>query len=126
MPAVQRGDRCGAAGCGRPRAGQRRHSREGDVALFDINLEKYRELSAPLQSAVDVLIWPESVAQWWVSVREERLAPQHNPFVGVGSFLIFGGLAYDDPRQGGEPLTFNSAFLIDGSGVSTAATTSTC
>jgi apolipoprotein N-acyltransferase len=89
---------------------------KGTVALFDINLEKYRQLSAPLQSTVDVLIWPESVAQWWVPVWEERLVPQHNPFVGVASFLIFGGLAYDYPHAGDEPQTFNSAFLIDGTG----------
>src|SRR5262249_4069912 len=61
---------------------------KGNVALFDINLDKYRELSAPLQSTVDVLIWPESVAQNWVSVRETRLEPKHNPFVGVDAFLI--------------------------------------
>jgi len=89
---------------------------KGNIALFDINLETYRELSAPLAPAVDVLIWPESVAQWWVPVQETLLAPKHNPFVGVASFLIFGGLAYDYPQEGGEPLTFNSAFLIDGAG----------
>jgi len=89
---------------------------KGNIALFDINLEKYRELSKPLESSVDVLIWPESVAQWWVPVQDEQLAPKHNPFVGVGSFLIFGGLAYDYPREGGDPLMFNSAFLIDGAG----------
>ncbi len=89
---------------------------KGNVTLFDINLEKYRELSVPLQSTVDVLIWPESVAQWWVAAQEEQLAPEHNPFVGVASFLIYGGLAYDYPPQGGEPLMFNSAFLIDGAG----------
>ena len=90
---------------------------KGDVALFDINLEKYRELSGPLQSTVDVLIWPESVAQWWVPVQETQLEPKHNPFVGVQSFLIYGGLAYDYPPEGrAAPLTYNSAFLIDGSG----------
>ena len=89
---------------------------KGDVALFDINLDKYRELSAPLQSSVDVLIWPESVAQWWVPIQDEQLAPKHNPFTGVASYLIFGGLAYDYPNAGGEPLMFNSAFLIDGIG----------
>jgi apolipoprotein N-acyltransferase len=89
---------------------------KGDVALFDINVERYRELSAELQSTVDVLIWPESVAQWWVSVRDGRLAPKHNPFVGVESFLIYGGLAYDYPPGAATPQTFNSAFLIDGGG----------
>ena len=90
---------------------------KGNVALFDINLEKYRELSREMQSTVDVLIWPESVAQWWVPAQDTLLEPQHNPFVGVEAFLIYGGLAFDYPPEGGAaPLTYNSAFLIDGSG----------
>lgn len=89
---------------------------KGNVALFDINLDKYRELSASLQSTVDVLIWPESVAQWWVSVRDERVPPKYNPFLGVASYLIYGGLAYDYPPGSDKPQTFNSAFLIDGNG----------
>jgi len=89
---------------------------KGDVSLFDINLDKYRELSRPLESSVDVLIWPESVAQWWVATNETQLAPKHNPFIGVQPYLIYGGLAYEYPRDGGEPRLFNSAFLIDGAG----------
>jgi apolipoprotein N-acyltransferase len=89
---------------------------KGDVALFDINLGRYRELSIPLENSVDVLIWPESVAQWWVSADETPLAPKHNPYAGVGAYLIYGGLAYEYPRGGGEPLMYNSAFLIDGKG----------
>jgi apolipoprotein N-acyltransferase len=90
---------------------------KGDATLFDINLDTYRKLSRRLQSNVDVLIWPESVAQWWVPVRDEQLAPKHNPFIGVQSYLIYGGLAYDYPPGGrSTPVTYNSAFLIDGSG----------
>jgi apolipoprotein N-acyltransferase len=89
---------------------------KGNVSLFDINLDKYRELSAPLQSQVDVLIWPESVAQWWVPVQADLVPEKHNPFTGVQSYLIYGGLAYDYIEGRREPLTFNSAFLIDGTG----------
>lgn len=89
---------------------------KGNVSLFDINLDRYRELSQPLDRAVDVLIWPESVAQWWVSTEETQLAPQHDPFPGVRSYLIFGGLSYEYPPAGGDPLMYNSAFLIDGGG----------
>jgi apolipoprotein N-acyltransferase len=89
---------------------------KGNVALFDINLDTYRELSTPLEDAVDVLIWPESVAQWWVATADAQLPPKHNPFPGVHSYLIFGGLAYDYPREGGDPKMYNSAFLIDGTG----------
>ena len=89
---------------------------KGNVSLFDINVDKYRELSRPLEPDVDVLIWPESVAQWWVASNETQLAPKHNPFVGVRPYLIYGGLAYEYPPGGGDPRLFNSAFLIDGAG----------
>jgi apolipoprotein N-acyltransferase len=89
---------------------------KGNVSLFDINLETYRELSAPLQSQVDVLIWPESVAQWWVPAQADILPAKHNPFPGVQPFLIYGGLAYDYVDESREPETYNSAFLIDGGG----------
>ena len=89
---------------------------KGNVSLFDVNLEHYRELSAPLQSQVDVLIWPESVAQWWTEVGVDHVPPKHNPFVGAATYLIYGGLAYEYPEDGGEARMYNSAFLIDGAG----------
>jgi hypothetical protein len=55
---------------------------KGNVSLFDVNLEHYRELSAPLQSQVDVLIWPESVAQWWTEVGDDHVSDKHNPYSG--------------------------------------------
>ncbi|MGD9764438.1 MAG: apolipoprotein N-acyltransferase [Candidatus Binatia bacterium] len=87
-----------------------------DVALFDINLQAYRELSEPLQSHVDVLIWPESVSQEWVRADLPLLPPEYNPYVGVSTFLVYGGLAYERAAGGGQPRTYNSAFLIDGGG----------
>lgn len=89
---------------------------KGNVSLFDVNLDHYRELSAPLQSQVDVLIWPESVAQWWTEVGDDHVAPKHNPYVGTSTYLIYGGLAYEYPEDGGEALMYNSAFLINGDG----------
>ena len=89
---------------------------KGNISLFDVNLEHYRELSTPLQSQVDVLIWPESVAQWWTEVGVDRVPPKHNPFVGTSTYLIYGGLAYEYPEDGGEARMYNSAFLIDGEG----------
>ncbi|HSQ01274.1 MAG TPA: apolipoprotein N-acyltransferase [Candidatus Dormibacteraeota bacterium] len=89
---------------------------KGNVSLFDVNLDHYRELSAPLQSQVDVLIWPESVAQWWTEVGTDQLPPKHNPYVGTSTYLIYGGLAYEYPEEGGEAQMYNSAFLIDGGG----------
>jgi apolipoprotein N-acyltransferase len=89
---------------------------KGNVSLFDVNLEHYRELSTPLQGQVDVLIWPESVAQWWTEAGTEQVAPKHNPYVGTSAYLIYGGLAYEYPPEGGEARMYNSAFLIDGGG----------
>ncbi len=88
---------------------------KGDAAFFDINVQKYRELSEPLQGEVDVLIWPESVAQWWVPAYADRLTERENPFLELRTFLIFGGLAYayDEDRRAER---YNSAFLIDGTG----------
>jgi apolipoprotein N-acyltransferase len=89
---------------------------KGNVSLFDVNLETYRQLSAPLQSEVDVLIWHESVAQWWVASDAQLLPEKHNPFAGVQSFLIYGGLAYEYLEGERDPVSYNSAFLIDGGG----------
>ena len=89
---------------------------KGNVSLFDINLERYRELSAPLQGQVDVLIWPESVAQNWTEVGVDRIPDKHNPYIGTGAYLIYGGLAFEYPLEGGEARMYNSAFVIDGKG----------
>ena len=73
MPAVQRAiDAAPVVSVGLVQANVGIYEK-GNVALFDINLDKYRELSAPLQSTVDVLIWPESVAQM-VGVGARRAA----------------------------------------------------
>ncbi len=89
---------------------------KGNVALFDVNLDTYRELSGPLASEVDLLIWPETVSQHWVEAGAERIPPQHHPYAGSPAPLIYGGLAYDYPPGGGEARMFNSAFLVAGDG----------
>lgn len=90
-----------------------------NVALFDINVDRYRRLSDPLQDEVDLLVWPESVAQWWVPAGIRSLDEKDNPFPGVRTFLIYGGLAFT--LHAGEPGRrradkYNSAFLIDPQG----------
>src|SRR6185369_8394299 len=47
-----------------------------DATLLDINVDRYRRLSDPMQSRIDLLIWPESVAQWWVPTTATQLAPK--------------------------------------------------
>jgi apolipoprotein N-acyltransferase len=41
---------------------------------------------------------------------------KHHPFPDTTAPLIYGGLAYEYPDEGGDPRMFNSAFLIDGAG----------
>jgi apolipoprotein N-acyltransferase len=84
---------------------------KGNVAFFDINLEKYRGLSRPLQSEVDLLIWPETVSQTWVSADALQVIEDENPFPGLRTFLIYGGLAYRYLSDRNVE-KHNSAFLI--------------
>lgn len=91
-----------------------------NVALFDVNVDKYRRLSAPLQSRVDLLIWPESVAQWWVATTTTQLAAKDHPYPDLQTNLIYGGLAYT-PKGGTtrgrvQADKYNSAFLINPAG----------
>jgi apolipoprotein N-acyltransferase len=87
---------------------------KGNAAYFDINVDRYRRLSRALQSRVDVVIWPESVAQWWIPTDAGKLGGDRNPFPDLESFLVFGGLAFSE--VGGEPIKYNSAFLMDSGG----------
>lgn len=88
---------------------------KGNAAFFDINIEKYRNLSRAVQDEVDVLIWPESVAHAWVPTDARYLTQREDPFPDLQTYLIFGGLAYSDDGPGHQE-RFNSAFLIDGNG----------
>ncbi len=88
---------------------------KSNAAYFDINVEKYRALSKPLQREVDVLIWPETVAHEWIPQRARRLQPPEHPFPGLESQLIFGGLGYEYGNRE-EPRRYNAAFAIDGDG----------
>jgi len=84
---------------------------KGDVRYFEINLDKYQQLSEELQGHVDVIIWPETVSQRWVQADAPRLEGQDNPFDNLRSHLIFGGLAFRRQRTA-DPEEFNSEFLI--------------
>jgi apolipoprotein N-acyltransferase len=89
---------------------------KGDISYFDINLDKYRQLSEGLQNDVDVIVWPETVSQRWVPADATRLEGRDNPFDDLHGYLIFGGLAFRllGPHDAQE---FNSAFLIGPDGV---------
>ena len=89
---------------------------KGDIRYFDINLEKYQQLSEDLQDKADVIVWPETVSQHWIEVSTHRLEGQENPFDDLRTHLIFGGLAFR-MRGHDPPDEFNSAFLIGPGGV---------
>ena len=84
---------------------------KGDIHYFEVNLNKYHQLSEGLQDDVDVIVWPETVSQRWVEASATRLEGRDNPFDNLHSHLIFGGLAFRllGPQEAEE---FNSAFLI--------------
>jgi len=85
-----------------------------NVKYFDINLEKYRQLSATVQEDVDLIVWPETVNQHWVSTEATMLGAADNPFQNLRTNLIFGGLAYRLPAPPAPQVAeeFNSAFLM--------------
>jgi apolipoprotein N-acyltransferase len=84
---------------------------KGSAAYFDVNLDKYRRLSEPLQSTSDVLIWPETVVESWVQVGVTHLPPEFNPFPQLHRFLVYGGLAFEEETPNSFT-KFNSAFLL--------------
>lgn len=89
---------------------------KGDIRYFEVNLEKYQQLSEDLQDKVDVIVWPETVSQRWVLADIPRLEGKDNPSDHLRTYLIFGGLAFR-LRGREEPEQFNSAFLIGPDGV---------
>lgn len=82
-----------------------------DQTLIDTNLERYRELSLPLQATTDLVVWPETVSQHWIEADSRTLSVKTNPFPDLKTHLLFGGLAYrlTGPDSADE---FNSSFLI--------------
>jgi len=91
---------------------------KGDLRYFDINVDKYQQLSMGVQRDVDVIVWPETVDQHWVPADATRLEGKDNPFDTLQRYLIFGGLSFRlrgyDPNDAEE---FNSAFLMGPDGV---------
>ncbi|GIW41547.1 MAG: apolipoprotein N-acyltransferase [Candidatus Binatia bacterium] len=83
-----------------------------DAAYFEVNVERYRELSRDVQDRVDLLVWPETVAQWWTPADARELAPNEHPFPDLRTHLVYGGLAYRYVEGRAEPETFNSAFHL--------------
>lgn len=88
---------------------------KGDIRYFEVNLQKYQELSENVQQSVDVIVWPETVSQRWVRTDAAVLDGKDNPFDDLQTHLIFGGLAFrlTAPTEADE---FNSEFLIGPAG----------
>lgn len=84
---------------------------KGDIRYFTVNVDTYRRLSAAVQDAVDLLVWPETVQQEWIPADAVGLDDKTHPFPETRRPLIFGSLAYrlTGPREADE---FNSAFIV--------------
>jgi len=89
---------------------------KGDARFFTVNLAKYQRLSAAIQDQVDLLIWPETVHQYWIPTSVTALEGEANPFPSLRTSLIFGGLAYR-ALGGDEVEQLNSAFWMEPGGV---------
>lgn len=85
--------------------------RKTNAAYFEVNVDTYRELSAKVQDDVDLIIWPETVAQWWTPADADYVEAKHHPFKDLKRLLVYGGPSFRYIGEG-EPETFNSAFLL--------------
>jgi apolipoprotein N-acyltransferase len=89
---------------------------QGNLALdekhapgsFESNVARYRRLSASLEPAPDLLVWPETVVAWGIPLDAASLKGI-DPYPGAPAPLLFGAVAYRG--RGRETQWFNSAFL---------------
>jgi apolipoprotein N-acyltransferase len=88
--------------------------RKGERAFFRRNLEDYRRLSMELADQVDLLVWPETVAQHPIAADERLPSAEDHPFPNPPRPLLFGGLAIGQDVEGRH--LYNSAFLTDDRG----------
>ncbi len=86
-------------------------ARKGRQASFTRNMQDYRDLSAAIAPASDVLIWPETVFQRHIPTTMRTLDVGYHPFPDAPRPLIFGGLGV--ARELRPRRIFNSAFLVD-------------
>ncbi len=82
-----------------------------NAAFFQVNVEQYRDISRQVQDKVDLMIWPETVAQWWTPADAAILEPRLHPLPGLRTYLVYGGLSYRYLNRD-EVEAFNSAFLV--------------
>lgn len=88
--------------------------RKGQRSMFRRNLDEYRRLSTGVASEVDLLVWPETVAQRPIAIGESTPSAEVHPFPNPPRPLIFGGLAVGVGPEGRR--LHNSAFLSDTDG----------
>lgn len=88
--------------------------RKGDRTLFRRNLEDYRRLSHAIAEGIDLLVWPETVAQRPIP-KDARTPPgDSHPFPDAPRPLVFGGLTIESGAE--ERRLYNSAFLVEPNG----------
>ncbi|MEO6025695.1 MAG: apolipoprotein N-acyltransferase [Candidatus Binatia bacterium] len=88
--------------------------RKGDRTFFRRNLDDYRRLSSAIAADVDLLVWPETVAQRPIP-KDARTPPADSqPFPDAPRPLVFGGLTIASGPD--ERRLYNSAFLMEPDG----------
>ena len=68
---------------------------KGDERYFDVNLERYQDLSRlAISRGAELVIWPESVLNHWIGENRKVLDGELDPLPGRSVPLLFGGLSY--------------------------------
>jgi apolipoprotein N-acyltransferase len=88
--------------------------RKGDRSFFRRNLDDYRRLSTAIAERVDLLVWPETVAQRPLEKGTRTPPVEAHPFPDAPRPLVFGGLTTEPGRA--ERRLYNSAFLLGADG----------
>jgi apolipoprotein N-acyltransferase len=83
------------------------------VNQFAANVARYRRLSAQIEPAPGLLVWPETVVEWGIPHDADALGSL-DPYPGAAAPLLFGALSYRE--EAGDEIWFNSAFLRNTSG----------
>lgn len=87
-------------------------SEKSNLMFIEQNVERYIELSNSLVKSANLIVWPESVIQEWVSVHTSHV--EEHPLLAMlpkGAAYLIGSLSFESKDR-----LFNSAFAIDTNG----------
>ena len=85
--------------------------RKFDPKFFLANVEHYRNASIAVQSAADLIVWPETVVQRGLPGSARRYADSLNPAREIAKPVLVGAHMWDESASGGSEL-YDAAVLI--------------